>query len=1164
MAATRPSPSSPAPSATSQQQAAADPSLSAWVAASAGTGKTKVLTDRVLRLLVAGTPPGRILCLTFTNAAAAEMALRIERQLGVWAVSSEGELEAVLHVLTGEKPDDALRSRARRLFAETLDVPGGLKIMTIHAFCQSLLRRFPLEAGIAPHFEVIDERTAAERLAAARDAVLESASRGTDVALAEALAEVTSRLQETAFATLMGELSQARGRLRALLDRHGGVDGLIAATDRLLGVAPGDTVEAVLAGACAETSFDAAALRTACRALDSGSDADRERAARITAWLADPTRRAARFEAYLGAFFTADGGPRKTLATKAVHALDPAAEETLRLERARLVPVIERRKAITVARATAGLLRLGDALLGEYERRKRTRARLDYDDLILHTSRLLGRTGAAAWVLYKLDGGLDHILLDEAQDTSPEQWQVIAALAEEFFAGEGARETPRTVFFVGDEKQSIFSFQGADLQELERMRAYCRHRVRAAGRSWGDKELGLSFRSTEAVLTAVDRIFAQDVARDGVAFAVGAIAHEAHRKGQAGLVEVWPPVVRAKADRRRPWEPPVERTGIDDPPHRLAVQIARTMHRWLDQGKRLDSQDRPIRPGDVMVLLRRRAPLADLLVRELKRLNVPVAGADRMVLTDQIAVMDLVALGQFLFLPEDDLTLATVLKGPLVGLDEEALFALAHDRGDERLWRTLERRRREHDAFARAHDYLAAVLARADYVPPFEFYSELLGAPPAHAEAQSGRAALLHRLGMEAGDPIDEFLSLALAYERVHPPSLQGFLHWLAAGEAEVKRDMEQGRDEVRVMTVHGAKGLQAPIVVLPDTMQVPRPPGPQILWHQEDGGALLWAPRRDLEEASCRATRQAKETRERQEYRRLLYVALTRAEDRLYICGWRGSKTEPEDCWYRLVTDALKDVAETFDFDCTAAAADGWPGGWSGRGLRLAGRQEAPPEWKAGPPGLLPLPPELPAFARTPAPAEPTPPRPLAPSRPAAAEPPAGSPLAGAGDRAPGSRGRLVHRLIELLPEVAPEARAEACRRLLAHRGHGLDPGTQAALAERVLAILGDPRFAPLFGPSSRAEVPVIGRVGDVVIAGQVDRLVVDDDAVLIVDFKTNRPPPPSEAEVPPAYLKQMAAYRAVLSEIYPDRPVRCALLWTEGPLLMPLSHTSLAAHAP
>ena len=1160
---TMPDAATPQPYVSKDQRLAADPAASVWVAASAGSGKTKALTDRVLRLLLDGAAPQRLLCLTFTRAAAAEMANRVNRELGKWALQADDALDAEIEALTGVAPDGALRDRARRQFATVLDAPGGLKIMTIHAFCQSLLGRFPLEAGIAPHFDVLDDRSAAELLFDAQTAVLARARAGGDADLAAAIDTVALHAGEESFGELMAKLRGLRVRLRRLLKTHekDGLAGVIAATCRLLDVDPEETPENVIAAACAEGAFNRAALAAACRALAGGTDAERARGERVARWLAAPKHdRLAGFDDYKRVFLTAEDQPRAEsgLMTKARREGDPRAFEALLAEQEGLARTIERRNAAITARATTALLRLGDAMLAEYDRRKLARARLDYDDLILKAARLLTDDAAnAAWVLYKLDGGIDHILVDVAQDTSPEQWQVIAALADEFFTGKGAREGLRTVFVVGDEKQSIFSFQGADLRELERMRAAFRARVEAAEQAWNEVGLGRSFRSTAAVLRAVDTVFARPSASDGVAFADHAISHESHRQGHAGRVELWPLVTPAEAAPRASWLPPTTRFESDSPRTRLARHVAATIHGWIDNGERLEARDRAIRPGDVLVLVRTRTAFVAELIRALKSRGVAVAGTDRMVLSDQIAVMDLMALGHFLLLPEDDLTLATVLKGPLMGVGEDQLFDLAHGRGEETLWRTLTRRRGENDAFGRAHGDLAALLARADFVPPYELFADVLA-------ARGGRRKLVSRLGPDANDPIDEFLAQALAYERSGPPSLQGFLHWFAAGEVEIKRDLDQGRDEVRVMTVHGAKGLEAPIVILPDTTSLPYAGGVQVLWHDADTGAdtgsngggaeaLLWPGRAGFGEARCRAARIAMRERDLQEYRRLLYVAMTRAEDRLYIAGWQGRNAVPDDCWYRLAEAALADIAEPFDFAA-----------WEGDGLRLVDRQTRKPARDAAARVPAADAGPLPRFAREAAKPEPAPPRPLAPSRPAELEPAVLSPLAEGPGEARFLRGRLIHRLLQTLPELAPEARAEECRRFLARPGHGLGADARDEIAAEVLAVLDDERFAALFGPSSRAEVPLVGVVDGAVVAGQVDRLVVSDDAVMVVDFKTNRPAPERAADIPPAYLAQMAAYRAVLALIYPGRPIRCALLWTDGPRLVELDDAVPAGRAP
>lgn len=1173
----------PRAAASIAQRPAARPNRSVWVAASAGTGKTKVLTDRVLSLMLHGTPPARILCLTFTKAAAAEMSNRLADSLARWATFTEDQLTEDLAKLLDDPADATMRARARELFARVLDAPGGMKILTIHAFCQSLLGRFPLEARIAPHFQVLDERSAAEMLLEAREEVLAGPGPGGGDAENPAIAEVAVYAQEQSFQELMTAVIRERTRLRRLIVAHRGVDGLRAAIFQALEVNEAESPDDVVDAACVDDAFDQMGLLLAVEAMAGGSKTDQEHGARIADWLAEPRSRPLSFDRYLGAFFTNNGQGEvfKTLVHKAALAAAPGIDAVLTGEAQRLDAVRARLNRLRVARATAGLVALGTEILDAYERRKHARALLDYDDLILAARGLLEGDGAAAWVLFKLDGGLDHILIDEAQDTNPEQWRVIRALAGEFFVGAGARddarEGPRTVFAVGDAKQSIYSFQRADPGAFARMRAHFDARTANIGQRLEKVELSHSFRSVSAVLDAVDTVFAQEAAQDGVLFDEGTMTHRAVRTGQAGLVELWPPAEPAEADQPEPWAAPLARPAGPPPRARLAKLIAARIARWtvvdppagetLQDGEAwLESRDRRLTPGDILVLVRRRNEFVEELVRELKRGGVPVAGLDRMVLPDQLAVMDLVALGRALLLPEDDLTLATVLKGPLVDLSEEQLFTLAYDRGGS-LWDSLSREARTagaDPAFLAAREHLGTLLARADYVPPFELYSEVLTRD--WGRGSRGRAALLARLGPEAADPIEEFLSLALAYEREHAPSLEGFLHWIEVGKQEVKRDMEHGQDAVRVMTVHGAKGLQAPVVVLPDTMQPPRPRSGLFWTGERDGELPLWPLRKGYDgELVAAARARAKEVQD-QEYRRLLYVALTRAEDRLIVCGWRGAHAAPADCWYNLVAAALATVtaaaAEPVDFDFTGEVADGWAGpGWRLRTVQTADSETDREESTAAPAAAA-----LPDWTQTPPPPEAVPPRPLAPSRPSGEEPPVRSPL-GPDEGRCFKRGRLVHRLLQNLPDLAPETRAAAAARFLASPAHDLSAGERAEIAAVTLSVLDDPAFAALFGPNSRAEVPIVGLIdsndGPQTVSGQVDRLVVGADSVLVVDYKTNRPAPRDEAAVAPVYLRQMAAYHAVLSEIYPDRRIDCALLWTDGPHLMQLSPAILDPQA-
>ena len=1130
------------------QRAAADPTASVWVGASAGTGKTKILTDRVLNLMLAGTPPERILCLTFTKAAAAQMSTRIASQLAKWATLPQDQLARDLLQLCGHKPSPAEVDLAKRLFARVLDTAGGMNIQTIHAFCQSVLGRFPLEAGIAPHFAVVDERDAGELLRAARDAMLQGIADDA-TPLGRALGEIIPHVQEARFADLIGVLAKARSRLYDFFQRWSGLDGAIDEVRARLALAPNETAATIRETACADAAFAGVELRLAVAALALGKDSDRKTASGLAGWLdASAAERAATFETYSRFFLTKDddGLPviKTRLVTKAAAA--PGIDNTLRCEAERVRAAVLKMRAAATAEATAALLRLAQSLLGEYDRQKSRRCQLDYDDLIRGAARLLSDAGAA-WVLYKLDGGLDHVLIDEAQDTSFEQWQLIRGLIGEFFAGEGAREQRRTVFAVGDLKQSIFSFQGADPAAFLDNREWFGAHVQAAGEIWRPVDLRVSFRSTRAVLAAVDAVFSHEAARDGVALDAQPIVHQAYRQRAGGQVELWPALDPRPGEDLPPWTPPVHRLASDAPQLRLARIIARRIARMVKGEEALPSRGRPIRAGDIMVLVRRRTPFVDELVRALKEHHIAVAGVDRMVLAEQIAIMDLVAVGHFALLPTDDLTLASVLKGPLIGCSEEQLFALASGRGGVPLWRVLAARAADDEALAQAHRQLADILALADAVPPFEFYTEILG-------PFAGRRRLIGRLGRDAEDAIGEFLQLTLAYERNHLPTLQGFLHWFETGSVEIKRDLEHGApDAVRIMTTHGAKGLEAPVVFLPDTMQMPKAQGATLLWPDDAdrGEIVLWPPRREYDDPLAAAARQRRRDREHKEYRRLLYVAMTRAEDRLIVCGWRTAQREPDGCWYHLIRRGLEaagaslGVEEVEDpFLAADPEFDGQP-----VALRLSYPQEEAVRPQAAP-APAPAPP-LPAWARTPPPPEPETIEPLVPSRAGHGTVTLG-PLSAQG--AGLQRGRLIHRLLESLPQVPRPARKHAATGWLTNHAGGLPPAARDEIVTRVLALLDDPRLAELFADGSLAEVPFSGSVAGRPISGQIDRLVVTTHDVIVLDYKTDRTPPAKADGVPVAYLRQMAAYRAVLRAIYPERTVRCLLLWTETPELMSL----------
>jgi ATP-dependent helicase/nuclease subunit A len=1161
---------SPQDVAGRHQRRAIRAEASVWVAASAGSGKTKVLTDRVLSLLLDGSESQKILCLTFTKAAAAEMANRLADCLARWTVLDDGALAAELRDLTGETPTSERVAHARGLFATVLDTPGGMKIQTIHAFCQALLARFPLEAGVAPHSQVMDEREAAEMLGAARQRTLAAAREG---ALAEAMIDLAAYADELTFDRLIGQLVGERSRLTGALRRLGGGEAAIEALHDLLGAVPGQVPRRIMGEAM---KIDPSHPGPIVEALEAGSEAEKRKAVTLRAWLeADAAGREALYLGYESVFLVKEGRPRAKLLTQGAEAAVPGALAAMEEEAERLAELRRRLTAARVAQANAALLRIGIAILQAYETDKRARALFDYDDLILLARNLLAGERAAPWVLYKLDGGIDHVLIDEAQDTNPEQWEVIRALTEEFFAGEGAREGVRTLFVVGDAKQSIYSFQRADPATFAAMQTFFAEKVKAAGQLWDVVPLDVSFRSTEAVLRVVDAVFVEEEARRGVTFDGEDISHVAVRTGQPGAVEIWPTLIPEPDDEPEPIDTPaIAATPPGMPPDkRLARHLARRIHRWTcdpataeDPDCFLPSSGRRMAPGDILVLVRRRGAFVEDLVRELKALEVPVAGVDRMVLTEQLAALDLAALGRVMLLPEDDLSLACVLKSPLVGLSEEQLFTLAWNRKGH-LWDALAAAAASNEAepaLRAAWQDLSSLRRRAAEVPPFEFYAEVLG-------ARGGRRRILERLGPEAGDPIDEFLSLALFHERAGRPSLPTFLHWLEAGRTEIKRDMEHGQPAVRVMTVHGSKGLQAPVVLLPDTTQVPRAPS-GLLWPRRGGGLPVWPLSGDHDGAFVTQAREEWRHRQEEEYRRLLYVAMTRAQDRLYVCGWRGGRASKAVSWYDLVARGLERMAESGAAIETLPDEDAAEGPVEGPGLRFRLGGPAVAQAAGGADRRTAEFQEteieaLPPWAEAPAPAEPTPPAPLQPSRPATIEPALISPLSALAERR-FQRGLAIHRLLQYLPDIPPQQRRPAARRFLEPLFDD-DAATRIeALVAETEAVLNDPDMAEMFGPGSRAEVPLVGliegRDGPQIVSGQVDRLVVSEDAVSIIDYKTNRPPPASESDVPAVYLRQMASYRAVLRRIYPQRRIDCFLLWTVGPRVMRLGDRALAGAAP
>ena len=794
------------------QLQASDPTVSSWVDASAGSGKTKVLTDRILRLLLEGVDPFRILAVTFTNAAAAEMASRLNKTLAKWATAAPQDLEAELDKLFGQqRRAPEIRDRARRLFGHVIDEAVGVRIQTVHGFCQSVLKRFPIEAGLSPQFELLDDRTAREMLDAAIAGILQLASSGVHEELAALFRQASNAFAESSFTALIDEIVRERSRFEMLFAAFDGSIETIAASLRqylnIEGVTRVDLEEAVVL----DTALDGRLLRQAVQVmLADGGKLNAKRATYIAQWLAAPAEeRLTRLEDYRRGFITSSSPTKifEHIMTEKLERQYPALQEALYAEAVRLEKYAWLTKTIDLAASTRSVLVLAQAVLSDYAARKARAGQIDYEDLILRTRDLLTGDRASAWVLYKLDGGIDHILLDESQDTNPEQWQLIEALIDEL-RNEQDEGRSRTLFVVGDAKQSIYSFQRADPAKFDQARQQISRWLKEAGKPFREVELATSFRSTSPILEAVDRVFAPAAVHQGVSPAPP--HHECLRFREAGRFELWPLVEPAAGEDADPWSLTPTSTA-DNPASLMAERIAGTIQAWLAGGEQLVSQNRSVRPGDILILVRQRSSFVGTLVRALKQRGVPVSGVDRMVLTNELIVQDLLSLVRVLLLPDDDLNLAIVLRCPLVGFTDEALFAIAHARTGT-LWEAGEAS--ADPAVAAAFDWLRDWRRQADFTPPYELLAAVLSRPCPADPVGSGRRAFLRRLGAEALDPLDELLSAALAYEAQHSPGLEGFLHWITAKDVQIKRETSrEGADDggqVAIMTVHGAKGLQA------------------------------------------------------------------------------------------------------------------------------------------------------------------------------------------------------------------------------------------------------------------------------------------------------------------------------------------------------------------
>ncbi|PZP87094.1 MAG: hypothetical protein DI582_01110 [Azospirillum brasilense] len=1111
--------SAPRMSAVTQQIQPLTPIGSQWISANAGSGKTYQLTRQVVRLLLLGVPPERICCITYTKAAAGEMRARVVNALRGLLLASDETCQKTVDELIGFSADTVIMQRARTLFGQVLDShAGGVQLTTIHGFCQQVLRAFPLEAQVPPHFTVADDAQAAALRQQVKHRLLSNPG-GMDDSVAASIALLAERSGEQRFDALLKTMLDKRAQWEAA---WAGAD---AATYRtrlyaMAGVAEdaseGELLHAAMHGF---TASQLAALRAALPELQREKPQYlKDFAARVEQWLATPPEQWATLqELWLDCWLTKSARtPISNLGKYAARqnsALDDAIQHGMALAER----FVAAQASLALAEESFAAALLARQVLGLYAMAKAERSVLDYEDLIIATRRLLTLDGSVGWVMSKLDHRIDHLLIDEAQDTSSEQWRIAHALVEELVAstqGVGAGGVPRSLFVVGDEKQSIYSFQGAAPDIYVRKHSEMQALLAPTQSPLVTRPLNDSYRSANAILKVVDAVAALPHVSPALSDAGAPQPHGLKKTELIGSVALHPLIEPEEKAERTAFEFPLEYRITRSPAQLLAEHVTAHVRAMLDSGE--------WRAGDILILTRSRHPIVLPLLRCLQRAGVPVAGMDRLVLSQHLAVRDLLALMRWCAHRNDDLALAQLLRSPLVDWSGAQLEALAAPRGPVSLWHALEQ------ADAVLAERLRGWAALLDQ-GPYAFLTRVL-------EVDRARQRYALRFGAEIHEILDELKEQAMQMPATLAPTVANFCAWIGGSDRQIKREMDAGaHDHVRVMTVHGSKGLESRAVLLVDSTSVPdlkreifsmaeQEEGwrcPLLALSDEAKQAVLWD--------SARETQKAAQLRE---YQRLLYVALTRPAEALHVFGMAPGRGElSPQCWYETVRAGLQGMPGHRVLEDGSVV-------YEDAGTR-------PPAAAANMADM----PEVPTWARA-AIAPVARASVLSPSNLAAA-PAALAPFAVARGESARERGVRLHRVLQFLQPGMSDAQVSDLIRYLSPDWNATQ---QQRAVDEVLALYH--REPWLFTAGGEAEVTIAGPVTILGqrydVLGRIDLLLDTGEAIVVLDYKTGRDVPASASAVGDAYLLQLKLYVALLETLYPGRVIRPAIVWTANAQLM------------
>ena len=1118
---------------------AVSPAHNATVHASAGTGKTWLLVTRIIRLLLDAARPDSIMAITFTRKAAAEMQERLTERLRELMRADDAGLDALLKQC-GIDPDPECRQQARRLYEQHLFNPYPLRTTTFHAFCQELLQRFPLEAGIPPGFEISESTAMLEQQA--WDALFMQATRQPDSALARALEQLIG---------MCGGLSNTRSALLSFLAHRsdwwaytkGQANGTAWAQRklaRLFGVSP---EEDPLAGFPDDTQR--ARLAEFAELLGRNTATDRKSQALLNQALEAPLTAAERFAIIKDVFLTKQQQPRKRKAAPAQRKRLGEADEQRLLELheefvSGLLDRLDRLARINSMRTSSAWYSAGVRLLEHFQRIKREQRLLDFSDLEWQACELLNRSAHAYWVQYKLDKRIDHLLVDEFQDTNPTQWRLLLPLLEELAAG--ADERARTVFLVGDEKQSIYRFRRANPALLATASDWLTSRLQARR-----YPLDKSRRSARAIIDCVNRVFGSGLLNERISPYTPHATWLEDLYGRAELL----PLAGTRAD-----EPaaPATGTGLRNPllqPRQVAQDlrhyregeaIAAQIRRLTDERTLIGAEGsaRELDYGDIMILVRQRTHVM-AYERALRDAGIPYLGAGRGTLLQNIEIRDLEALLNILISPYDNLALAQVLRCPVFGVADDDLMRLAAM--DSGTWyeRLAQVPAAHSPGLAAAYRLLNSWRELAGQVPVHDLLDRIYHEGEV---LQRYASAFPPALRPRVHANLTRFIELALEVDSGRYPSLSRFLYQLERLRRQEQDQPDEGTQEqadnnrVRLMTIHAAKGLESAVVFLADATAGHSPHNAYEALIEWPAAAdrprhfLLCGRKTDQDSLTARLLEQ-QAAEDLREDANLLYVALTRARQFLFITGSASAKN-PDASWYELIRSALLDAGSRTD--ATPPALE------SGRRPGAAAARPAPAR-------VASVDPRLAERIQVPAPY-----RLIAPSR-----------LVTAATDMPGAvdgrrRGSALHLMLDRLSRPQGGTAAQSLAGLASTLDRHADDPELLAWWQEAQDVHADPRFAHLFDPSryDRAwnEVPIQYLLGEHLVYGIIDRLVVSGDSVLVIDYKTHQSASAdSVAELAMDYREQMRLYAQGVAALWPGHPIRPCLLFTACKALVDMS---------